>query len=300
MARRGRLDAELVRRGLARSRQEATELVASGAVRVNGEVARKAATMVAAATPVLLIADTGVRMVSRGAHKLVGALRKFGEYGLSVAGRRCLDAGASTGGFTQVLLDAGASEVVAVDVGCGQLAWKLRSDERVEIFDRTNVRTLESAVIGGAASLVVADLSFISLRLVLPALLACTQAGGDVLPMVKPQFEVGRGQLGSGGVVREPQLHAAAVLSVAAAAAQHGWGVVGMAPSPLPGPAGNREFFLWLRDDAAPVDPEAVNRMVATPVSPAPSVSAPSDPVPSDAALSVTDRPATVSPTEQA
>ncbi len=264
MARRTPLDAELVRRGLARSRQEATELVASGVVRVNGEAARKAATMVDAATPVFIAADTGPRMVSRGAHKLMGALDTFGPHGLSVKGRRCLDAGASTGGFTQVLLDAGAAEVVAVDVGYGQLAWGLRSDARVRVFDRTNVRTLEPGTIGGKASLVVADVSFISLRLVLPALLACAESTGDVLPMVKPQFEVEREQVGSGGVVRESRLHRDAVLSVAAAAAGHGWGVAGMTPSSLPGPAGNREFFLWLRADAPPISPSAVAQLVET------------------------------------
>jgi len=264
MPRHSRLDAELVRRGMARSRQEATELIASGAVRVNAETAHKAATMVDAATPVLVTVDTRPRMVSRGAHKLIGALDTFGPHGLKVKGRRCLDAGASTGGFTQVLLDAEASEVVAVDVGYGQLAWQLRSDPRVRVFDRTNVRTLQPDVIGGTASLVVADLSFISLRLVLPALLGCVQGMGDVVPMVKPQFEVGREQLGSGGVVRDPHLHAQAVLSVAETATEHGWGIAGMTPSPLLGPAGNREFFLWLRTDATPIDPDAVNEMVQT------------------------------------
>lgn len=262
MARRARLDAELVRRGMARSRQHATELIEAGSVQVNGQVAQKSASMVDADTPVLIRTDPSTRVVSRGAHKLTGALQMFMPKGLTVSGRRCLDAGASTGGFTQVLLEADASEVVAVDVGYGQLAWQLRTDARVHVLDRTNVRSLTPTLIGGSVSLVVADLSFISLRLVLPALFDCVEPGGDVLPMVKPQFEVGKDQLGSGGVVREPVLRAQAVLDVAASAAEHGWGVAGMAPSPLPGPAGNREFFLWLRQDADNLSEVDVAQMV--------------------------------------
>src|SRR5204862_268796 len=149
-------------------------------------------------------------------HKLAGALAAFGPLGLTVAGRRCLDAGASTGGFTELLLRQGAAEVVAVDVGYGQLAWPLRNDSRVRVFERTNVRSLTAEAIGGLVELTVADLSFISLRLVLPALAGCTAPGGDLVPMVKPQFEVGRGRVGPGGVVRDPQLRAEAVLDVAA------------------------------------------------------------------------------------
>jgi 23S rRNA (cytidine1920-2'-O)/16S rRNA (cytidine1409-2'-O)-methyltransferase len=175
-----------------------------------------------------------------------------------VAGRRCLDAGASTGGFTDVLLRAGAAEVVAVDVGYGQLAWPLRTDSRVRVLERTNVRTLSAEAIGGPVDLTVADLSFISLRLVLPALVACTEPDGDVVPMVKPQFEVGRDRVGDGGVVRDPALRAGAVLDVAGEAARLGYGVAGLAVSPLPGPSGNVEFFVWLRRDAPAVDAAAV------------------------------------------
>ena len=205
-----RLDAELVRRGLARSREHAATLIGAGRVEVRGVIARKSATGVSADAAVRVLEDSSdPDYASRGGFKLAGALEAFD--GIAVSGRRCLDAGASTGGFTDVLLRAGASEVVAVDVGYGQLAWKLRSDERVIVHDRTNVRTLTPDVIGGPAALTVADLSFISLRLVLAALTACTEPDGDLLPMVKPQFEVGRERLGSGGVVRDPALRADAV-----------------------------------------------------------------------------------------
>ena len=183
--------------------------------------------------------------VSRGGHKLAGALAAFAQ--VSVVGKRCLDAGASTGGFTDVLLRAGAAQVVAVDVGYGQLAWSLRTDARVVVHDRVNVRSLTPGAIGGAVDLTVADLSFISLPIVLPALVACTAETGDIVPMVKPQFEVGRERLGSGGVVRDPTHRADAVIEVAAAAARLGWPAHGVARSPLPGPSGNVEFFLCLR-----------------------------------------------------
>jgi 23S rRNA (cytidine1920-2'-O)/16S rRNA (cytidine1409-2'-O)-methyltransferase len=179
-----------------------------------------------------------------------------------VEGRRALDAGASTGGFTEVLLRRGAAEVVAVDVGYGELAWSLRTDERVHVLERTNVRTLTPEQIGGPAELVVADLSFISLRLVLPALTGCATPAADLLPMVKPQFEVGRERLGAGGVVRDPAQRADAVATVAAAAADLGWGTAGVVASPLPGPAGNVEFFLWLRRDAGPLRDEDLQRAV--------------------------------------
>ena len=246
MARR-RLDSELVRRGMARSREQAALLIASGRIEVRGIKASKPATGVDADTPLRLTGDD-VEYASRGGHKLAGALDALP--GLTVAGRRCLDAGASTGGFTDVLLRRGAAGVVAVDVGYGQLAWSLRTDSRVTVVDRTNVRTLTPEQIGGPVELTVADLSFISLRLVLPALTACTRDDGDLLPMVKPQFEVGRERLGSGGVVRDPALRADAVIGVAREAARSGWGVAGVTPSPLPGPSGNVEFFLWLRRDA--------------------------------------------------
>jgi 23S rRNA (cytidine1920-2'-O)/16S rRNA (cytidine1409-2'-O)-methyltransferase len=246
--RRLRLDAELVRRGLARSRDHAAELIAAGRVSVNAQQATKPATGVTTDADLVVRADPDQPdYVSRGGHKLAGALAAFGPAGFEVAGRRCLDAGASTGGFTDVLLRAGAAEVVAVDVGYGQLAWSLQSDPRVVVHDRTNIRELSTELIGGPVEVVVGDLSFISLRLVLDALLAVTAPEGDLALMVKPQFEVGKERLGKGGVVREPALRAEAVLGVAQAAAERGWGAVGVAVSPLPGPSGNVEFFLWLR-----------------------------------------------------
>lgn len=243
MPTRVRLDAELVRRGLARSRQQAAELIGAGLVTVHGVPAGKAATVVDRDTPVVVRESDEPRWASRGAHKLIGALDAFG---LVVDGARCLDAGASTGGFTDVLLARGAAEVVAVDVGYGQLDWRLRSDPRVHVHDRTNVRSLTPADIGGPARLTVADLSFISLRTVLPALAACTEPDGTLVPMVKPQFEVGRERLGSGGVVREPGLRLAALTAVTAAARASGLRLHGAVASPLPGPSGNVEFFLLL------------------------------------------------------
>ena len=260
MVRRSRLDAELVRRGLARSREHAVALISEGRVAVSGRAATKPATGVEAGTPVVVRTDTEQPgWVSRGAHKLVGALEAFP---VRVEGRRALDAGASTGGFTEVLLRRGAAEVVAVDVGYGELAWPLRTDDRVRVLERTNVRNLTPEQIGGPVDLIVADLSFISLRLVLPALIGCTRDGADLLPMVKPQFEVGRARLGAGGVVRVPALREEAVLTVARAAAALGWGTAGVVASPLPGPAGNVEFFLWLRRDVGAPRDEDVRRAV--------------------------------------
>jgi 23S rRNA (cytidine1920-2'-O)/16S rRNA (cytidine1409-2'-O)-methyltransferase len=261
MAAKQRLDAELVRRGLARSRHHAQELVSANRVLVGGLPATKAATGVDAAASVQVVGAAGGNdFVSRGGWKLSGALDALG--GPRVAGRRCLDAGASTGGFTDVLLRRGASEVVAVDVGYGQLAWTLRNDERVRVLERTNVRSLSAADIGGPVQLVVADLSFISLAVVLPALVGCADADGDLALMVKPQFEVGRDRIGKGGVVRDQDARAGAVRSVAAAAHALGWGSAGVVASSLPGPAGNVEFFLWLRRDAPALDDEALTRAV--------------------------------------
>jgi 23S rRNA (cytidine1920-2'-O)/16S rRNA (cytidine1409-2'-O)-methyltransferase len=185
-----------------------------------------------------------------------------GTHGLVVAGKRCLDAGASTGGFTDVLLRAGAAHVLAVDVGYGQLAWSLQRDERVTVLDRVNVRNLTPEQVAPPPDLVVADLSFISLTVVLPALAACAAASADFLLMVKPQFEVGKDKAGS-GVVRDPELRAAAVAKVAGAAADVGLGVAGITASPLPGPSGNVEYFLWLRRDAGPLDDVALRQAIA-------------------------------------
>jgi 23S rRNA (cytidine1920-2'-O)/16S rRNA (cytidine1409-2'-O)-methyltransferase len=258
VVRRARLDAELVRRGLARSREQAAELVQAGRVRVAGSTATKPATAVDPGTPVLVEdRDDDPGYASRGGHKLAGALDALP---VPVQGRRVLDAGASTGGFTDVLLRRGAGEVVAVDVGYGQLAWNLRTDPRVTVHDRTNVRELTPERIGGPVELTVADLSFIPLTLVLPALAACTTE--DLLPMVKPQFEVGKERVGPKGVVREPALRAEAIRKVADRAYELGLGTAGMTRSPLPGPAGNVEFFLWLRRDAPPADPADIETVV--------------------------------------
>ncbi len=244
MTRRARVDAELVRRGLARSRQQAAELIGAGRVSINGMPAAKPATAISIDASLTVDAADERSWVSRGAHKLIGALDAFG---VSVAGARCLDAGASTGGFTEVLLDRGAAEVVAVDVGYGQLAWPLRSDDRVTVLERTNVRDLTPDVIGGPVDRVVADLSFISLATVLPALVACASTHADIVPMVKPQFEVGKHRVGAGGVVSDPRLRADAVLAVARRAAELNWNTVAVTASPLPGPSGNVEYFLHLR-----------------------------------------------------
>ena len=245
---RTRLDAEMVRRGLARSREHAVDLIESKLVLVRGIPASKPATAVDAETSITL-ADERDEYVSRGGHKLAGALDAFKE--LKVEGRVALDAGASTGGFTDVLLKRGAKKVIAVDVGYGQLAWEIRQDSRVEIHDRTNVRALSRDVIGVEIDLVVADLSFISLAMVLPALISVSSSETDFLLMVKPQFEVGREKLGAGGVVREPELRRAAVYEVAKSAYELGLGTVGVVASPLPGPSGNVEYFLWLKGGGA-------------------------------------------------
>jgi 23S rRNA (cytidine1920-2'-O)/16S rRNA (cytidine1409-2'-O)-methyltransferase len=258
---RARLDAELVRRGLARSREQAAELIAAGRVAVGGGRAAKPATQVATDAPITLSEPAGEPdYVSRGGHKLAGALRAFAE--LEVAGRRGLDAGASTGGFTDVLLRAGADHVVAVDVGYGQLAWSLRTDPRVTVLDRVNVRALRPEQVAPAPDLVVADLSFISLTLVLPALVECATPDADFVLMVKPQFEAGKGRVGAGGVVRDTTVRSDAIRGVCEAAGQLGLGVRGITASPLKGPAGNVEYFLWLRLGAPPLEEAELERAI--------------------------------------
>ena len=254
-----RLDAELVRRELARSREHAADLIESRSVLVSGIPATKPATQVDAETSITLQGDRD-DFVSRGGHKLAGALEVFAD--VEVSGKVCLDAGASTGGFTDVLLRGGAKLVVAVDVGYGQLAWELRQDPRVKILDRTNIRHLTGDMVGEEIDLVVADLSFISLSLVLPALAAVSKPSADYVLMVKPQFEVGREKLGAGGVVRDPALRRSAVLDVAESAYDVGLGTMGIAASPLPGPAGNVEYFLWLRRGAPAINAADVDRAI--------------------------------------
>jgi len=230
---RRRLDAELVHRGLARSREQARDLVEDGRVVLGGVVATKPATQVDAGASIRVEeAADGPDYVSRGAHKLVGALDAFG---LDVAGRHALDAGASTGGFCDVLLRRGVAAVVAVDVGYGQLAWPIRSDDRVTVLERTNVRDLT------------ADLPFISLTLVLPALAPLLAPEGDLLMLVKPQFELQPGQVGKGGIVRDASLYAEVEARLRAACEACGLTVQRWLDSPIAGGDGNREFFLHAR-----------------------------------------------------
>ncbi len=255
-----RLDAELVRRGLARSREQAADLIESRQVLVGGIPASKPATQVDAETSIALQGERN-DFVSRGGHKLAGALDSFPE--ISVAGKRALDAGASTGGFTDVLLKRDVGHVVAVDVGYGQLAWEIRNDPRVTVLDRTNVRHLTLEQIGEPVELIVADLSFISLTLVLPALVSVSKTTADFLVMVKPQFEVGREKLGAGGVVRDPALRKAAVKEVADSAYDMGLGCYGVVASSLPGPSGNVEYFLWLKRGTHELSEDELDKAIA-------------------------------------
>ncbi|WP_417233898.1 TlyA family RNA methyltransferase [Arthrobacter sp.] len=250
-----RLDQELVARGLARSRTHAAKLIADGRVSVDGSAAARASKQVGPAQQLVVAAGTGVEFVSRAGHKLAGALDVFTD--IDVSGRRCLDAGASTGGFTDVLLRRGAAEVVAVDVGHGQLVESIRTDPRVVVHEGMNVRHLDAEMIGGPVDLVVADLSFISLRMVVGALAGVTRASGDLVLMVKPQFEVGRDNLARTGVVGSAELRRSAVAGVVRAAAEAGLELAGLARSPLPGQDGNVEFFLRLRAGGAPGYPQA-------------------------------------------
>jgi len=255
-----RLDAELVRRGLARSRREAAALVAAGRVRVAGTTVTRPASP-APADDVLEVDrpadDAG--WASRAAHKLEGALVALDEAGLTVPvdGAVCLDLGASTGGFTDVLLRRGARRVVAVDVGHDQLVDRIRQDPRVDVREGVNARDLDADDLPERPALVVGDLSFISLGHVLPAVGRVAAPGASALLLVKPQFEVGRERLGAGGVVRDPALHEDAVLGVAAVARTEGWTVRAVVPSPLPGPHGNREFVLVLGRPDAPHEERA-------------------------------------------
>jgi 23S rRNA (cytidine1920-2'-O)/16S rRNA (cytidine1409-2'-O)-methyltransferase len=245
LASRRRLDVELVSRGLAANRTEAEALVASARVLVAGAVAAKPSRQVSSSEPVV-VTNALPRYASRGGEKLDAALADFG---VEVAGKHVLDAGASTGGFTDCLLKRGASRVVAVDVGRGQLLARLRVDPRVEVVEGANVRYLRPEALGGRRfPLVVADLSFISLTLVAGALVGLAAAGADLVVLVKPQFEAGRSVVSKGrGVVRNPDVWAEALCKVAAAFEAAGAGVVGAMPSPLRGAEGNREFFLHVR-----------------------------------------------------
>jgi 23S rRNA (cytidine1920-2'-O)/16S rRNA (cytidine1409-2'-O)-methyltransferase len=240
---RVRLDHLLVERGLAPSRARAGSLILAGLVRVEGEVVDKAGKAVVADAAIEIVAADHP-WVSRGGVKLAAALDAFG---ISPADRRCLDVGASTGGFTHVLLERGASLVVALDVGHGQLDWRLRQDPRVVVKEGINARYLAPEDLPGPFGLVTVDVSFISLRLVLPALAPVLAADGDLVALVKPQFEAGREQVERGGVVRNPAVREAAITAVLDAAAGLGLTCLGRVPSPIPGPAGNVEELAHLR-----------------------------------------------------
>ncbi|MBY0787593.1 TlyA family RNA methyltransferase [Corynebacterium sp. MC-04] len=265
---RRRLDAELVNRKVARSRDQAVEMIRSGRVMVNGFQATKPATRVDPGISIKVEKSVDDNWASRGAHKLLGACDAFEPEGLLFEGRRVLDAGASTGGFTDVCLKRGAREVVAVDVGYGQLIWRLQNDDRVRVVDRTNVRHLTPELTGGPCDLMVGDLSFISLKLVLPAIVECMGEGADLLPMVKPQFEVGKDRLEHGGVVRSESLRTSATVNVAQYAQTLGLSLRGVVASPLPGPSGNVEYFLWLVKDGGvrAVEPGKLESMVSAAV----------------------------------
>lgn len=240
---RERLDKLLVDRGLAGSRERARALIMAGAVRVGEQVVDKAGALVVDDADIS-VTGGDIPFVSRGGVKLAGALDALG---IAVEGRQAIDVGASTGGFTDCLLQRGARAVIAVDVGYGQLAWTLRQDPRVTLIERCNIRQLDAAQLPFRPELAVIDVSFISLTLVLPVVVGLLAPGSLIVALVKPQFEVGRGQVGKGGVVRDPLLHAAAVDRVRDCATGLGLAVRGECPSPILGPKGNREFFLALQ-----------------------------------------------------
>jgi 23S rRNA (cytidine1920-2'-O)/16S rRNA (cytidine1409-2'-O)-methyltransferase len=241
-----RLDLLLVQQGLAETREQARRLIMAGEVTVDGQVQDKPG--FAAAVTASLAVRAPLPYVSRGGLKLAAALDDFG---LDVAGLAAVDVGASTGGFTDCLLQRGAARVYAIDVGYGQLAWKLRSDPRVVVLDRTNVRHLQALPGGVLADLGVIDASFISLGLVLPSTLRLLRPGGQIVALIKPQFEAGKDEVGKGGVVRERRTHRRVLAETAAMAQGLGLHVAGLTVSPAPGPAGNVEFLIWLLSEPA-------------------------------------------------
>jgi 23S rRNA (cytidine1920-2'-O)/16S rRNA (cytidine1409-2'-O)-methyltransferase len=254
-ARRVRVDVLLVERGHAPTRQKAQALLLAGLVTSDGKRLDKPGSQIPSDAP-LTVAE-GRRFVSRGAGKLEPALRRFG---IAVAGRDALDVGASTGGFTQVLLEAGAARVIALDVGHGQLDWSLRNDSRVVLREGVNVRYLTPDMLPFQPSLATIDVSFISLRLVLETTCACLAAGADIVALVKPQFEVGRGQIGRGGIVRDPALWDQVLTELVAFAREKRLGPMGIARSALSGASGNVEFFLHLRPAAVPAADHALDQ----------------------------------------
>jgi 23S rRNA (cytidine1920-2'-O)/16S rRNA (cytidine1409-2'-O)-methyltransferase len=256
---RRRLDVELVRRGLVSSRGRAVEMIDEGRVLVAGSPATTAARQVAADEPVVVLAADGNEFVSRGGHKLAAALDAFA---VDVRGRRAVDVGASTGGFTDCLLRRGAVHVHAIDVGRGQLAWSLRQDARVTVMERTNVRDLDAGALQPPPDVCTVDVSFISLRTVAPNLLMITASGGDFVLLVKPQYEAGRARLGRGGIVRDPEVHDAVLREIVAALDAVGLGVRAVVPSPLRGADGNVEFLAHALRAAATVSAAALTDAV--------------------------------------
>jgi len=255
---RRRIDAVLVDRGLFPSRERARAAVLAGEVKIDGQVARKAGEQVTDEA-IIEIAERP-RFVSRGGDKLAGALSVFD---VEVAGKRAVDVGASTGGFTDCLLQSGAMSVAAVDVGYGQLAWSLRNDERVSVFERTNVRYADPSDLGAPFDIVVADVSFISLRTVASSLVSLMGENADLVVLVKPQFEVGKARVGKRGVVKEPQAHTDALVGAREAIEKAGLVTRGMTFSPLKGPEGNIEFWIWASREG-PMTAVSAEKVVAT------------------------------------
>jgi 23S rRNA (cytidine1920-2'-O)/16S rRNA (cytidine1409-2'-O)-methyltransferase len=238
-----RLDTVMLERGLAPTRERARALILAGQVKVNGNILSKAGAPVPEDAVVELITPDHP-YVGRGGVKLAHALDAFA---IDVTGRRALDVGASTGGFTDVLLQRGAASVVALDVGRGQLDWRLRNDPRVIVREGVNARALSSGDVPHPVDVVTVDVAFISLRHILPALPNVIAAHADVIALVKPQFEAGREQVGKGGIVRDPAVHESVLAQVTSAAADSRFERLAMTPSPITGAEGNREFFLHLR-----------------------------------------------------
>jgi 23S rRNA (cytidine1920-2'-O)/16S rRNA (cytidine1409-2'-O)-methyltransferase len=255
MAKVERVDQLLVQRGLAESRSQAQRLVMAGQVRADGQTVHKPSQRVS--TGAQLEVEHGPRFVSRGGEKLAAALEAFP---LEVDGKVCADVGASTGGFTDCLLQAGAAKVYAIDVGHGILHWRIRQHPRVVVMERTNARDLES--LPEPIGLATVDASFISLRLLLPAIAGWLSPGADVVALVKPQFEAGRDAVGKGGVVRDPEIHRRVLVEVMMSADEVGLGPQGLLRSPLLGPKGNVEFLLWCGQGVAGLDPDTLIRLV--------------------------------------
>jgi 23S rRNA (cytidine1920-2'-O)/16S rRNA (cytidine1409-2'-O)-methyltransferase len=253
---RRRIDAALVDRGLFESRERARAALLAGDVRVNGAPVTKAGQLVDSDATIEVAARQ--RFVSRGGEKLAGALDVFG---CDVAGVRAVDVGASTGGFTDCLLQRGAASVVAIDVGYGQLAWSLRTDPRVTVVERTNIRAADPAELGAPFDLAVVDVSFISLRTVMPHVVALLGEEAEIIALVKPQFEAGKGRVGKRGVVKDPAVHAEVLQAARDAAEAAGLVVRGLTFSPIKGPEGNIEFWLWAAR-SGPSDPRSAQEVV--------------------------------------